>query len=259
MAAEQARGDEVDHRADIYAVGVILYEMLTGRLPFIRKSIPELLQAHSEDPPPTFRAAGAIGVVSPGVEAVVMACLAKYPNERPQRAWELAERFEKAMGKKILQGVAPPPAPKPKQAASPALSKPADPNATVYELDAWMPERIAVIKIRGFVDDAGGEVTSSEPGLIRVVLGGPRCKYQVGPPPAPAKRGWFSSAPAAGPANLIDMELHMQKVDSGGQGQLHVMLVLKPAPGSTVRKTSPDWKNCCDRVHNDLRSYLICK
>ena len=100
----------------------------------------------------------------------------------------------------------------------------------------------------------GGDVTGSEPGLIRVQLGGPRCKYKVGEPPA--KRGWFSSAPAAKP-NLIDLELHMEK--QGGKGNLHITLVLRPAPGSAIRKTGSDWKNCCDSVHRDIKAYLMSK
>jgi serine/threonine-protein kinase len=257
MASEQARGDEVDHRADLYSVGVILYELLTGRLPFDRPSVADLLSAHIEDPPPPFKAVGAAGAVPPGVESVVLWCLSKYPNERPQSAWELAERFEHALGQKVLQEIAPPVPVRAESAAAVSL-KPTDASATTYELEAWMPERIAVIKVRGFVHDAGGEVVESVPGLIRVSLGGSGCKYQAGPAPAPAKRGWFRSAPPP-PASRIDMELHMQKRDADSQSLLHIRLVLRPAAGSSIRKSSPDWKDCCDRIFNDLRAYLICK
>ncbi len=260
MASEQARGDEVDHRADLYSVGVILYELLTGRLPFNRKTVPEILQAHVEDPPPPFAAIGAAGIVPPAIEKVVMWCLSKYPIERPQSAWELAQRYEDALGQKVLAGITPPGAaiaPEHMPQTAPAAAKKVhDPGATVHELEAWMPESIATIKIRGFVEDVGGEVTGSEPGLIRVQLGGPRCKYKVGEPAAPVKRGWFSSAPAPKP-NLIDLELHMEK--QGGKGNLHITLVLRPAKGSAVRKTSPDWKNCCDAIYRDIKAYLMSK
>ena len=46
-----------------------------------------------------------------------------------------------------------------------------DPFVLVHEIDAWMPEKIAAYKLRGFVEDVGGEVVESVPGLIRVRLG----------------------------------------------------------------------------------------
>src|SRR5205823_4864925 len=45
IAPEQIRGDEIDPRSDLYSVGVILFELLTGKVPFDRATIPELLQA----------------------------------------------------------------------------------------------------------------------------------------------------------------------------------------------------------------------
>jgi serine/threonine-protein kinase len=60
MCPEQARGDEMDSRGDLYSVGVILYELLTGRLPFADRSTMDLLLAHViEEPPPfSFAVAG---------------------------------------------------------------------------------------------------------------------------------------------------------------------------------------------------------
>jgi serine/threonine-protein kinase len=51
MAPEQAAGDAVDHRADLYALGVVLYEMLAGRPPFEGRSMQRMLAAHAIDPP----------------------------------------------------------------------------------------------------------------------------------------------------------------------------------------------------------------
>ena len=97
MCPEQARGDEMDHRGDLYSVGVILYELLTGRLPFAGKSTMDVLLAHATEPPPAFALLGAGRLVPPEIEEVVQWCLAKDPADRPNAARELAERFEAAL------------------------------------------------------------------------------------------------------------------------------------------------------------------
>src|SRR5439155_3947353 len=76
MCPEQARGEEMDNRGDLYSVGVILYELLTGRLPFAGKSTMDVLLSHAtEEPPPFSRVAAAAGVPR-GVEDVVQHVLA---------------------------------------------------------------------------------------------------------------------------------------------------------------------------------------
>src|SRR5919199_6216693 len=63
MCPEQARGEEMDHRGDLYSVGVILYELLAGRLPFAGKSTMDMLLAHATEEPPAFdQLEGAEGV-----------------------------------------------------------------------------------------------------------------------------------------------------------------------------------------------------
>ena len=95
MAPEQAAADPAtDHRADIYSFGCLAYEMLTGRPPFTARSPQRLLAAHmSEAPEPV----GAIRPDVPGPLAELVAgCLAKEPNERPQRASEILQRLDAA-------------------------------------------------------------------------------------------------------------------------------------------------------------------
>ena len=80
MSPEQAAGKPVDHRADIYAIGVILFECATGQKPFQADSLFDLLRQHVEAPPPSPR------VLRPdlsiGFEGLILTALAKSPDER---------------------------------------------------------------------------------------------------------------------------------------------------------------------------------
>src|SRR5438128_1754506 len=93
MAPEQATADpHVDHRADLYALGALGYEMLTGRPPFVGTSPHQVLAAQVTelpDPVTDHRAA-----VPPALAALVMRCLEKKPADRWQSAAELHHQFE---------------------------------------------------------------------------------------------------------------------------------------------------------------------
>jgi serine/threonine-protein kinase len=82
MSPEQARGDELDARCDIYAAGVMLYEMLTGSVPFSGSTPLNVLTAHltSEPPPPREKAPDR--QIPPALAAVVLHAIAKDPDER---------------------------------------------------------------------------------------------------------------------------------------------------------------------------------
>jgi tetratricopeptide (TPR) repeat protein len=96
MAPEQAAADpHVDHRADIYAVGVMGYEMLAGRTPFTAPSPQAMLAAHiTQAPEPVAKVRPA---VSPALNAVLMRCLEKRAADRWQSAAELLSQLEAAL------------------------------------------------------------------------------------------------------------------------------------------------------------------
>jgi serine/threonine-protein kinase len=96
MSPEQVRGDDVDHRGDIYAVGVILFELLTGRVPFRAQTPMHTMTAHLNDPIPSARSLSPERGISLALEAVLMRALAKDPAERYPTARAFAEALSAA-------------------------------------------------------------------------------------------------------------------------------------------------------------------
>jgi beta-lactam-binding protein with PASTA domain len=94
LSPEQAQGHAVTATSDIYSIGVMLYEMLAGRLPFEGDSAVAVALKHLSEPPPPISQLRSD--VHPALEAVVMAALAKDPAERWQSAEDLAAALEAA-------------------------------------------------------------------------------------------------------------------------------------------------------------------
>jgi serine/threonine-protein kinase len=86
MAPEQARGGPLDGRADLYAVGVILFRAITGRLPFTGATSLAIISQHLSAPPPRPSVARADLGIFPPLENLVLRALAKDPAERPSSA-----------------------------------------------------------------------------------------------------------------------------------------------------------------------------
>ncbi len=117
MAPEQVQAQTIDHRADIYALGMVLYRMLTGRVAFEGETLPQLMYAHVHVPVPPFSALEGIQKIPPQLEKVVMKCLQKDPAERFESAADLAtalHRMARKMGGTVAlrsaQGAPAPPA-----------------------------------------------------------------------------------------------------------------------------------------------------
>jgi len=93
MSPEQVRGQNADHRSDIFSFGAVLYEMLTGQRAFKGRSAVETLNAILKEDPPQMTAA-ANAPLPPALERIVYHCLEKQPAERFQSAHDLAFDIE---------------------------------------------------------------------------------------------------------------------------------------------------------------------
>ena len=97
MSPEQAAGKPVDHRADLYSLGVILYEMITGEVPFGDAALTSVLLRLATEVPPPPSARRPDRRVPPALDAVAMRCLEKDPERRFQSADEFADALERAL------------------------------------------------------------------------------------------------------------------------------------------------------------------
>ncbi|HEV3143898.1 MAG TPA: serine/threonine-protein kinase [Gemmataceae bacterium] len=245
IAPEQVRGEPVDHRSDLYSVGVIAYELLSGRLPFLCSSPMDMMLAHATETPPSFAELELRDWVPPAVEEVVFACLEKEPDKRPMSAHDLFERYTAALAAAEVVDVLP-------------VEEPVDPlrgtevalGALMFEIDAWMPQEIARIKLRGFVHDCGGRILESEPGRILVRLNNYAART------APRGFSWFKSYRSAESDDSgFDAELLLEQRDAQRENKLHITVLFRPAYQTSVHDLA--WQDRCRQTFCDIRSYLM--
>jgi serine/threonine-protein kinase len=97
MAPELFRGTPASPQSDMYAVGVLLYHTLTGRLPFAGENINELIQLHQHQPVPDVREH--VPTIPDFLVEILARCLAKAPGQRYESATQLADSFHVALGR----------------------------------------------------------------------------------------------------------------------------------------------------------------
>ncbi|HEY9678030.1 MAG TPA: protein kinase [Drouetiella sp.] len=97
MSPEQCTGAELDQRSDIYSMGIVIYETLTGKLPILGKTMVDTMSKHISEMPPTFTQARPDLYIPERLEQVVFRALAKDPNDRQQSMDELRVELENAI------------------------------------------------------------------------------------------------------------------------------------------------------------------
>jgi serine/threonine-protein kinase len=140
MAPEQCIGAQVEQRTDIYALGVMMYEALTGELPIVASNRRELLDLHQRQIPTPLRQRRPDLPIPEAFDAAVMKCLKKRLNERPKSALDL----EQMLAAVPLEGLPKAYPPGTARRASQAPKQQNDPNArTMPGLASAQPGRPA--------------------------------------------------------------------------------------------------------------------
>jgi eukaryotic-like serine/threonine-protein kinase len=267
ISPEMVRGQTVDHRADIYAVGVMLYEALTGRLPFDHPTVSQIIDAHANLPVPRFSRIN-IDDVSREVEAVVQCALSKFPSERHFCARELARHFGQAIGTDIWSETLP---------ASDTTVTMNQPTITMNlaektlvdtptpgsqedlftffdTFQANLSPKLAAIKVKAFIEEVNGMVLDSQPGIIKMNVGLPA--------------GWSGKSTRSGVLGLLNairnngvkrghepIEIHLEMVNIKSD-QVQVCISFHPMR-DFMPNDLPTWQDRCDHIYNILRMFLM--
>jgi tRNA A-37 threonylcarbamoyl transferase component Bud32 len=294
MCPEQARGEEMDHRGDLYSIAVVVFEMLCGRQPFSGAATMDVLLAQVTQDPPTFAQVGAPGLVPLPIERVVRTCLDKDPENRPRQARALAEMYEEALYE--TETATPPPAEpadgQPRRANRPSaggvpLPRPkgeGDRPSSVAMIDTLRPagngaaaqpaaacEGVAVVgppdplavvhRMEAWMPEGiaayklRGFVQDVQGEVIESLPG--KVRVRIGTRNGVYQvpnRGAFSWLGLTR-RSRIDMELHLHRPVAERENQLLVTVYFRAPSRAVAADTS--WRELCTQIFCDLRAYLM--
>jgi serine/threonine protein kinase len=182
MSPEQARGEKIDFRSDIYALGIVIFELFTGRLPFRAETPLATILKHLQEPPPLD---GPEGVrIPPPVREVLRKALAKHPDERHATVDELGQAMREARAGRGADA---------QQAIETMVAAPSAPTPTTY---IPTPVPTAHTQHRTYGALAAEPTSLPTPTAMRVPTSIPALSPTIPPPRAVTG----SSAPRPAPA-----------------------------------------------------------
>jgi eukaryotic-like serine/threonine-protein kinase len=248
ICPEQIEGRQVDHRGDLFSVGVLMYGMLAGHVPFEELKNPmDIMLANIHQPPPRFSHWRVTGVPS-AVEQLVLSCMSKAPADRPESARALIETYELCLGQRLLDVDAF------DSSAELAVStlqerNRIDPGNVIDQFEAMMMEQTAAMKLRGFVEGVNGAVGECDAGVIKFRL--PRV---VEVEDKKSMWDWFMGATQQ--IEWIPLELHMAKKQAGTRSMVDITVVRPHSASETVEQAKITTQ-FCEQICMELRAYLM--
>jgi serine/threonine-protein kinase len=243
MSPEQCRGIQVDERSDLYSFGVILYQMLTGRLPFVADGLGELLLKHMTEAPPPPR--GLQPSIPAHVEEVLLIALAKDPEQRFRKVEAMLAALGGAAFERPTVTV-----PVSAAGATPASGAPigGSPAPTVLTADKPGMDTLGT---------ASGESVASAPpsrrrtsgvlllggtvaalGAVAAVVVTSSRKVPVAPAPASVKAALPVSAPVTVPAPTAPAEVRITLRTAPPEAKM--VIDGEPVPNPFIRTVPPD-------------------
>ncbi len=256
MSPEQGRGEVVTASADLYSLGVVVYEMITGKKPYTAPTPMQVVLKHMTEPVPSLSAESAD--VPPGLEAVMQRALAKEPDQRYRSAAEFADAFAHALqsGSSVMVDTRPSPEatrPTPEAAPTTTLSPTPPPGTPPGDLPAGTNVNLTPAPSTIIVQERGTNplILLGGFGLIAVVLvlvvfllvNNPREPGIVSQPTTPpteardiaAAPTATSAPPTAAPAAPVFGRVSYTTTNAPGDTVIVASLVnLKPPPSGRV-------------------------
>ncbi len=167
MSPEQARGGELGAGTDLYALGIVLYEMLTGRRPFAGGSLFETLRQHVEEtPPPPSR----LVPIPAELEGVVLIAIAKNPRQRYPSARAMQQALRECMVPVTERAKTP--SPVPRAASQPMTTNSVDHRRGSEPSPSWSAAPVAAVSLLAMAGAADKPMARSRGRQVALITGG---------------------------------------------------------------------------------------